>query len=44
MSPIYNLMNEYFEHLDRPKQIITEKVVLESCDAVIKGMMILKTY
>jgi len=40
MSPIFNLMNEYFEHLDRTKQIITEKVILESCEVVIKGMTI----
>ncbi|MDI3321858.1 TetR/AcrR family transcriptional regulator [Pinibacter soli] len=40
MSPIFNLMNEYFEHLDRPKQIITERVILESCEVVIKGMTI----
>ncbi|MDH7462719.1 TetR/AcrR family transcriptional regulator [Chitinophagaceae bacterium 26-R-25] len=40
MSPIFNLMNEYFEHLDRPKQIITERLILESCDVVIKGMII----
>lgn len=40
MSPIFNLVNEYFEHLDRPKQIITEKIILESCEVLIKGMML----
>ena len=38
-SPVYDLVNEYFEHTDRAKQIITEKVLLDSCEAVIKGML-----
>lgn len=38
-SPVFDLVNEYFEHTDRPKQIITEKVLLDSCEAVIKGML-----
>jgi TetR/AcrR family transcriptional repressor of multidrug resistance operon len=38
-SPVNDLVNEYFEHLDRPKQIITEKVLLDACDVVIKGML-----
>lgn len=38
-SPILELVNEYFDYQDRPKQIITEKVLSECCDAVIKGML-----
>lgn len=37
-SPLLDLINEYFEHRERPKQIITEKLILECCDAVIKGV------
>ncbi|WP_028978694.1 TetR/AcrR family transcriptional regulator [Sporocytophaga myxococcoides] len=37
-SPLLDLINEYFEYKERPKQIITEKVILECCDAVIKGI------
>jgi len=39
-SPLLDLVNEYFDHLDRPKQIITEKVIASCCDAVIKGITI----
>jgi AcrR family transcriptional regulator len=39
-SPVYDLVNEYFEYTERlQKQIITEKVLLDSCEAVIKGML-----
>jgi TetR/AcrR family transcriptional repressor of multidrug resistance operon len=38
-SPVLDLVNEYFEHLDRPKQIVTEKLVGHCCEAVIKGML-----
>jgi len=38
-SPILDLVNEYFDYQERPKQIITEKVIAECCDAVIKGML-----
>jgi TetR/AcrR family transcriptional repressor of multidrug resistance operon len=38
-SPILDLVNEYFEHLDRPRQIVTEKLVEDCCEAVIKGML-----
>lgn len=34
-----DIMNEYYDHLDRPKQIITEKVLMEACEAVIIGML-----
>ncbi|MBO9699040.1 MAG: TetR/AcrR family transcriptional regulator [Sporocytophaga sp.] len=37
-SPLLDLINEYFEYKDRPKQIITEKVILECCEAIIKGI------
>lgn len=38
-SPLLTLVNEYFDHLDRPKQIITEKIILECCETVIKGIL-----
>jgi len=38
-SPILDLVNEYFDHKERPKQIITEKILLECCEAVIKGVL-----
>ena len=39
-APLLDLVNEYFEHLGRPEQIITENVLLECCEAVIKGIVI----
>lgn len=38
-SPIQDLVAEYFDHLDRPLQIITEEVILTSCEIVIKGIL-----
>ncbi|MGY0035208.1 TetR/AcrR family transcriptional regulator [Pedobacter sp. NJ-S-72] len=38
-SPILDLVNEYFDYQERPKQIITKKVLSECCDAVIKGIL-----
>jgi TetR/AcrR family transcriptional repressor of multidrug resistance operon len=38
-SPLFELVNEYFDYQDRPKQIITEKVILECCEAVIRGIL-----
>lgn len=38
-SPLLDLVNEYFDHADRPVQIITNEVMAVCCDAVIKGMM-----
>lgn len=38
-SPIQDLVAEYFDHLDRPIQIITEEVILASCEIVIKGIL-----
>ncbi len=38
-SPVNDLVNEYFDYQDRPTQIITEKVLLECCDVVVKGML-----
>jgi TetR/AcrR family transcriptional repressor of multidrug resistance operon len=42
-SPILDLVNEYFDYQTRPKQIITEELLLECCGAVIKGMLIKNT-
>ncbi|MGN8057612.1 TetR/AcrR family transcriptional regulator [Pedobacter sp. 22163] len=38
-SPIQDLVAEYFDHLDRPVQIITEEVILTSCEIIIKGIL-----
>jgi len=38
-SPIQDLVAEYFDHLDRPVQIITEEIILTSCEIVIKGIL-----
>jgi AcrR family transcriptional regulator len=38
-APLTDLVNEYFEHADRPKQVITEKVLTECCEAVIKSLL-----
>jgi TetR/AcrR family transcriptional repressor of multidrug resistance operon len=38
-SPLVDLVNEYFDYRERPKQIITEEVILACCDVLIKGMM-----
>jgi AcrR family transcriptional regulator len=38
-SPLLDLVNEYFDHADRPVQIITDEVINTCCDAVIKGIM-----
>lgn len=37
-APALDLINEYFDYLDRPKQIITDKVFMDCCEVVIKGM------
>ncbi|MDQ0638118.1 TetR/AcrR family transcriptional repressor of multidrug resistance operon [Pedobacter sp. W3I1] len=37
-SPIQDLVSEYFDHLDRPVQIITEELILTCCEIVIKGI------
>jgi TetR/AcrR family transcriptional repressor of multidrug resistance operon len=39
-SPALDIINEYFDHLDRPKQIITEDVIMQCCEVVIKGMLL----
>lgn len=38
-APFYDVMNEYFEHEDRPQQIITEKVLMKCCETVIRGIL-----
>lgn len=38
-APLFNLLNEYFDYQERPKQIITKKVVDECCEMVIKGIL-----
>ncbi|MDB5145989.1 MAG: TetR family transcriptional regulator [Mucilaginibacter sp.] len=38
-SPLLDLVNEFFDHADRPVQIITNEVMTTCCDVVIKGMM-----
>ncbi|WP_080058697.1 TetR/AcrR family transcriptional regulator [Spirosoma aerolatum] len=41
-APLFDLINEYVEHLDRPAQPITEKLMLDCCEAVISGILIKK--
>lgn len=38
-SPLLDLVNEYFDHQERSKQIITKGVLASCCQAVIKGML-----
>lgn len=38
-APIIDLANEYFEHEDRPQQIITDQIIADACQTVIKGML-----
>ena len=38
-SPIIDLVNEYFDYQQRPKQIITEETLLACCEAVTKGVL-----
>jgi len=38
-SPIQDLVVEYFDHLDRPVQLINEKMILTCCAIVIKGII-----
>jgi AcrR family transcriptional regulator len=37
-APALELVNEYFDYLDRPKQIITDEAFMACCEMVIKGM------
>lgn len=39
-APLFDLTNEYFEHQQRPKQIITDKVITDCCEAVAKGLLL----
>jgi TetR/AcrR family transcriptional repressor of multidrug resistance operon len=39
-SPIIDLVSEYYDYQDRPKQIITPQLLLACCDVVIQGMII----
>jgi TetR/AcrR family transcriptional repressor of multidrug resistance operon len=33
------LVGEYFDYQERPRQIITEELILACCETVIKGML-----
>ena len=37
-SPLLDLVSEYFDYQERPRQIITEDLILACCDVMIKGM------
>lgn len=39
-SPLIDLVSEYFDHLERPKQIITPKALNQCLDILIKGMLV----
>jgi len=38
-SPIFDLVTEYFDHQQRPEQIITEALLFECCEVVTKGIL-----
>lgn len=38
-APLTELVQEYFDYTQRPKQIITEKLLAACCEAVIKGLL-----
>ncbi len=38
-APVFELVKEYFDHKERPVQIITEKVIVKCSEAVVKGML-----
>jgi TetR/AcrR family transcriptional repressor of multidrug resistance operon len=37
-SPLLDLVGEYFDHLERPKQIVTPKVLEQCLEMLIKGI------
>jgi len=37
-APLMELANEYYDHKERDKQIVTDKVLMKCCEAVIRGM------
>ncbi|RAJ08718.1 TetR family transcriptional regulator [Chitinophaga skermanii] len=39
-APLMDLVNEYFEYMDRPKQLITSKILKECCQAVAQGALL----
>jgi AcrR family transcriptional regulator len=38
-SPLLDLINEYFDHKEKPIQFITEEMLLDCCETVIKGVL-----
>ena len=38
-SPVFDLVNEYFDYQERDEQIITENLLMDCCEAVIEGMI-----
>lgn len=38
-APLFELINEYFDYQERPKQIVTKKVLDECCEMVITGIL-----
>jgi AcrR family transcriptional regulator len=39
-APVLDLVHEYYEFVDRPKQVITDKVLRDCCRIVVKGMLL----
>ncbi|MDN3584012.1 TetR/AcrR family transcriptional regulator [Mucilaginibacter flavus] len=39
MSPLIDLVSEYFDHTTRPVQIITEDVIMQCCEIVMSGLL-----
>lgn len=38
-APVIDLVNEYFDYQQRPKQIISEELILECCETVTNGIL-----
>ena len=38
-APLIDLVSEYFDYQERPQQIITEDMLMECCEAIIKGVL-----
>jgi TetR/AcrR family transcriptional regulator, multidrug resistance operon repressor len=39
-APLFELVKEYFDYTERPRQIITEKVIMSCCEVVLKGILV----
>lgn len=37
-APLFELVKEYYDHMDRPRQLVTDKMLMECCEVVMKGL------